>query len=62
MRVYVDKEACTGCGLCASSCPEVFEIDENLAVARSKNINDKNKELVKQAAKDCHLEAIKIEE
>ena len=62
MKVYVDKEACTGCGLCASSCPEVFEMDENLAVARSKNINDKNKELVKQAAKDCPLEAIKIEE
>ena len=62
MKVYVDKEACTGCGLCASTCPEVFEMDENLAVARQKNVNDQNKALVKQAAQDCPLEAIKIEE
>ncbi|MCB4790325.1 MAG: ferredoxin [Elusimicrobia bacterium] len=62
MKVYIDKEACTGCGLCVSTCPDVFDMDENLAVAKQRNINDKNKESVKQAAKDCPLEAIKIEE
>ena len=31
-KVTVDDSLCTGCGLCASNCPDVFEIgDDNLA-------------------------------
>lgn len=62
MKAIVDKEACTGCGLCTSTCPEVFEMEDNVAVVNLKNISDENKESVKQAAQDCPLEAIKIEE
>ena len=31
-KVIVDESLCTGCGLCASNCPEVFEMrDDNFA-------------------------------
>lgn len=28
-KIQVDQDKCIGCGLCASTCPEVFELDEN---------------------------------
>ena len=32
MKVKVNKDACIGCGACASICPDVFELnDEGLS-------------------------------
>ena len=31
MRVRVDKSLCMGCGICTDICPEVFEMDGDLA-------------------------------
>ena len=28
MKATVDRDSCIGCELCASICPEVFEIDD----------------------------------
>jgi len=31
-KINIDDSLCTGCGLCASNCPEIFEIgDDNIA-------------------------------
>jgi ferredoxin len=31
-KITVDDSLCTGCGLCASNCPDAFEMgDDNLA-------------------------------
>ncbi|OGS17358.1 MAG: ferredoxin [Elusimicrobia bacterium RIFOXYA2_FULL_50_26] len=57
MKVIVDAELCIGCGLCASNCPEVFEMRDNLAVV----INETPNECAQQMVKDCPVEAIKIE-
>ena len=27
MKVYIDQEECTECGLCASTCPDVFMLN-----------------------------------
>ncbi|MGI6621144.1 MAG: ferredoxin [Bacillota bacterium] len=60
-KVYVDEELCIGCGLCADTCPDVFELtDEGKAVAKE-NAED-NLECAKDAADTCPTEAIIIEE
>ncbi|MFA5858550.1 MAG: ferredoxin [Elusimicrobiota bacterium] len=62
MKVSVDKETCTGCGLCVDTAPEVFELEDNVAVAKSDRVPDGQEDAVKQAAGDCPVEAIKVEE
>ena len=58
-KVTVDGELCTGCGLCAASCPEVFEMTDDSKV-RVKSSESSNCDL-KQVASECPVEAIKVE-
>lgn len=62
MKVSVDKETCTGCGLCTDTAPDVFELEDNVAVVKSDRVPGGQEEVVKQAASDCPVEAIKVEE
>lgn len=40
---YVVNEGCIGCGLCVSTCPEVFEFgDDGLAFAKDIDTEDEN--------------------
>ena len=62
MKAVIDKEACTGCGLCVETCPEVFEMaDDDVAVVKGDAIPAAAEESAKQAAEDCPSEAIKVE-
>ena len=56
-KVSVDETLCTGCGLCASVCPEVFEIgDDNIAKVK----NEAGACDLDDAASQCPVEAIKV--
>lgn len=57
-KVTVDKELCTGCGLCVDTCPDMFEMnDDGFAFVKDADAEcDINK-----AAEDCPVEAIKVE-
>ena len=35
MKAIVDEETCIGCGLCAETCPEVFEMVDDKAHVKS---------------------------
>ncbi|KMQ50524.1 hypothetical protein CHISP_2517 [Chitinispirillum alkaliphilum] len=60
MRVVVD-ECCSGCGLCASICPDAFDVGENgKATPRHKNIPQYFELEYENAAKYCPEQAIKI--
>lgn len=61
MKAVVDKDLCSGCGLCADTCPEVFEIKDNIAIVKVSKIPEDLIESCKQAADDCPVEAITCE-
>ena len=62
MKASVDKELCTGCELCVSACPDIFEIDGDTAKAKVDIIPEGAEECVQQAAEDCPSSAIKVED
>lgn len=62
MKVRIDEELCTGCGLCEETAPEVFELVDDKAIVKGTEIKDALIEQVKEAADDCPAEAIIIEE
>lgn len=57
-KIIVDESLCTGCGLCASNCSEVFEVgDDNIAhvIANSCTGCD-----IKEIVEQCPVTAISI--
>ncbi|MEM2238727.1 MAG: ferredoxin [Candidatus Bathyarchaeia archaeon] len=61
MKVKVDRDACIGCGLCASLCPEVFELDDE-GKSRVVNPNGCDGCDCREVANQCPAAAIIIEE
>jgi ferredoxin len=62
MRAIVDEETCIGCGLCAETCPEVFEMIDDKARSKVDEVPENVVETCKEAAENCPVEAIQIEE
>ena len=63
-KVRVDQWVCVGCGVCASLCPDVFEMnEEGRSRVRVIIIQDEEVyERVVNVAKDCPVGVITIEE
>ncbi|MEI9476474.1 MAG: ferredoxin [Deltaproteobacteria bacterium] len=61
MRVTVDEEACIGCGLCVETCPEVFELKDDKAIAKMEEVPEELVESCREAAEECPVEAIQVE-
>jgi ferredoxin len=62
MKVSIDTDLCTGCGLCTETVPEVFELVDDLATVKVTTIKASLNDAVREAADDCPTEAIIIEE
>ena len=55
VKIKVDGEKCIGCGLCASTCPKVFEMKDGKASVKQ---SDTQEDCVKQASEECPTGAI----
>ena len=62
MKVKVDVEKCSSCGLCAESCPDVFEMgDDDIAKVKVETVPADGEAAMKEAVENCPTEAIIVE-
>jgi len=62
MKAKVDTASCAGCSLCADSCPDVFEMnDEGLATAKVEEVPAGAEDAAKDAADNCPAAAITVD-
>lgn len=60
-KVWIE-EGCTLCGVCASTCPDVFEMgDESAQVINGADL-DSHGDCIREAAEECPVEVIKFKE
>jgi ferredoxin len=62
MKVRVEKETCVGDETCVMVCPEIFEMQGDVAVAKMEEVPEELESSCKEAAESCPVEAILIEE
>lgn len=60
MKVKIDKELCTGCGLCEETCPDIFKLDEDedIAIVTKTDYDEYDEECIQEAVESCPSEAI----
>lgn len=61
MKVKIDEEACTGCGICADLCPEIFELTDDKVRIKREPENPDDESCIEEAKNSCPSEAIIIE-
>jgi len=62
MKARVDQNTCTGCGMCAEICPEVFKMAGEKAEVYTNPVPENATDTCKQAAEGCPVDAISIGE
>lgn len=55
------EDTCTACGLCVDTCPEVFQMGDDIAEVIADPIPPEAEESAQQAAEECPVSAIIIE-
>ncbi len=60
MKVRIE-DTCTACELCCDTCPEVFEMGDEMAVVTVGEVPEEHQDAVRQAADECPVQAIIVE-
>ena len=61
MKVRIDADLCTACGLCTDGVPQVFKMGKDTAEVINPAVPAALEKAVKDAASDCPAEAIIVE-
>ena len=58
MKVRIDADLCTACGLCTDDVPEVFTMGDDVAEVTAADVPAEHEDAVKDAVDSCPSEAI----
>jgi ferredoxin len=61
MKAKVDKDVCSGCELCTQTCPDVFRMEGDVAIAYNNPVPKEFEAQVKEAADECPVSCISVE-
>ncbi len=62
MKAIIDADECTGCELCTTSCPEVFDMEDDVAVVKGDSVPGNAEETCIDVEEECAVECIYIED
>ena len=60
MKVKIDADLCTACDLCADTCPDVFEMGDDVAIVKVDTVPEGLEDDVQEAIDSCPSEAISV--
>ena len=61
MKAVIDPDLCTGCELCVDTCPDVFEMEDDIAIVIADPVPEDVEDDAQESAESCPAEAITIE-
>ena len=64
MKVLIEVDLCTGCGLCEETCPDIFKLneDDDVAEITKTDYDENDEECIEEAIETCPTEAILTEQ
>jgi ferredoxin len=62
IEITIDRQLCTGCGLCASLAPKAFALDNEFKSTVLETAGEESRENILEATKACPVAAINIKE
>ncbi|GBC87966.1 Ferredoxin-2 [bacterium HR13] len=62
MKVFVDKDTCTGCEVCTELAPDIFIIKKGIAVVLNSSPDETYMEVVLKAVEACPSSSIVVGE
>jgi ferredoxin len=60
MKAKVDPDICIGCGLCVSTCPDVFRMQDDKAVVFVDTVPPNAQDSCRKAQEECPVAAIEV--